>query len=135
MGIVVRELVRCLSGRVGNNPLGLAFDGANMWVANQGSNNVMKLHFDPAADITILGTFAVGTSPAYLAFDGANMWVTNNGSNTVTKLSLSGEVLGTFAVGTQPLGIAFDGANMWVAKSWQQQRDRAELEPGGSRHL
>ena len=27
---------------VGTNPLGVAFDGANIWVANQGSNTVSK---------------------------------------------------------------------------------------------
>jgi DNA-binding beta-propeller fold protein YncE len=27
---------------VGNNPQGVAFDGANMWVANGGSNTVSK---------------------------------------------------------------------------------------------
>jgi DNA-binding beta-propeller fold protein YncE len=28
---------------VGNQPAGVAFDGANIWVANQGSNTVSKL--------------------------------------------------------------------------------------------
>jgi len=28
---------------VGTNPVGVAFDGANIWVANAGSNNVSKL--------------------------------------------------------------------------------------------
>lgn len=28
---------------VGTTPIGVAFDGANMWVANVGSNNLTKL--------------------------------------------------------------------------------------------
>jgi len=28
---------------VGNQPTGVAFDGANIWVANQGSNTLSKL--------------------------------------------------------------------------------------------
>ncbi len=101
------------SFRVGMNPNGLAFDGANMWVVNYSSNNVMKL---AASDGTLLGTFNVGTNPYAAAFDGANMWVVNYVSNTVTKLRASdGALLGTFNVGIAPRSVAFDGANMWVA--------------------
>ncbi|MGA8763019.1 MAG: hypothetical protein WB562_09160 [Candidatus Sulfotelmatobacter sp.] len=96
---------------VGTNPRGVCFDGANIWVANYGSNTVTKL---AANDGTVLGTFNVGTAPANVAFDGANVWVTNFGSNNVTKLRASdGTALGTFAVGIEPFGIAFDGANIW----------------------
>ncbi len=68
---------------VGTGPIGVAFDGANIWVANLSSNNVTKLR---ASDGTTLGTFAVGTSPHGVAFDGANIWVANDSSNTVSKL-------------------------------------------------
>jgi hypothetical protein len=99
----------------GNNPNGVAFDGANIWVANAGSNSVTKLR---ASDGANLGGFAVGTSPRGVAFDGANIWVANSVSNNVTKLRASdGASLGTFTVGTSPLGVAFDGANIWVANS------------------
>src|SRR5215469_3782723 len=68
---------------VGSAPFGVAFDGANVWIANFNSNNVTKLR---ANDGVILGTFTVGTSPSTLAYDGANMWVANTHSNNVTKL-------------------------------------------------
>ena len=55
---------------VGSAPFGVAFDGANIWVANSGGNNVTKL---PASDGANLGTFAVGDSPQGVAFDGANI--------------------------------------------------------------
>jgi len=98
---------------VGNNPHGVAFDGVNIWVANNGS--VTKLR---ASDGTNLGTFAVGTNPNGVAFDGANIWVANTGSNNVTKLRASdGANLGSFTVGTAPFGVAFDGANIWIANS------------------
>ena len=67
---------------VGTQPTAIAFDGANIWVANYGSNNVTKLR---ASDGTILGTYAVGTCPHAIAFDGANIWVANCVSNNVTK--------------------------------------------------
>ena len=80
---------------------GIAFDGANIWVANYGSNNVTKLR---ASDGAILGTYAVGSNPVGIAFDGANIWVTNSGSDNVSKLRASdGAVLGTYAVGNGPL--------------------------------
>jgi len=89
---------------VGSEPFGVAFDGANIWVANEGGNSVTKLR---ANDGTNLGTFAVGTEPFGLAFDGANIWVANGISNTVTKLRASdGATLGTFGVGILPLGVA-----------------------------
>jgi hypothetical protein len=97
---------------VGTQPRGVCFDGANIWVANYGSNSVTKL---AANDGTVLGTYAVGSLPAGVAFDGANIWVTNFGSNNVTKLRASdGTVLGTFSVGATPFGIVFDGTNIWV---------------------
>ena len=100
---------------MGSHPCGIAFDGANIWVANHGSNNVSKLR---ASDGAVLGTYAVGAVPSGIAFDGANIWVANHGSNNVTKLRASdGAVLGTYAVGTSPAGIAFDGANIWVTNS------------------
>ena len=68
---------------MGGSPRGLAFDGANIWVANETTNTVTKLR---AADGANLGTFAAGTSPFGVAFDGANIWVANAGSNTVSKL-------------------------------------------------
>ena len=50
----------------------LAFDGANIWVADNASNTVTKLR---ASDGTCNG----------VAFDGANIWVTNYNSSTVSK--------------------------------------------------
>lgn len=55
---------------VGQQPYGVAFDGANMWTANYISNTVSKLQ---ANDGTVLGTFTVGAAPVGLVFDGANI--------------------------------------------------------------
>jgi len=96
----------------GTGPVALAFDGENMWVANQGSNNVTKLR---ASDGSVLGSFPVGNLPQSVVFDGANIWVTNFSSNSVTKLRASdGALIGTFPTGQFPEGAAFDGANVWV---------------------
>ena len=98
---------------VGDVPVGIAFDGANVWVANNGSNNVTKLD----ASGNTLGTFPVGGEPIGVLFDGTNIWVSNFADDTVTKLDPSnGKALGTFSVapGDGPEGLAFDGTNIWV---------------------
>ena len=58
--------------RVGSGPIGLAFDGANIWVVNQNDRTVTKLR---ASDGTNLGTFGVGQTPQGAAYDGTNIWV------------------------------------------------------------
>ena len=96
----------------GSGPRGLAFDGANIWVTNQASNNVTKLR---ASDGANLGTFAVGTGPIGIAFDGANVWVMNGSSSNLTKLRASdGANLGTFPA-SNGFDVVFDGANIWLA--------------------
>ncbi len=61
----------------------MAFDGANIWVTNNGSDTVTKLR---ASDGDLQGTFTVGDGPRGVAFDGANIWVVNSDDDTVTKL-------------------------------------------------
>src|SRR5574339_257738 len=65
---------------VGRNPDAIVFDGANIWVANQLGDSVMKLS---AHDGTILGTFPTGNKPVALAYDGENIWVANKFSHNV----------------------------------------------------
>lgn len=86
---------------VASTPAALVFDGTNIWVANQKTNNVTKLR---ASDSANLGNFPAGIYPVDVAFDGANIWVTNRDGNTVTELSAnSGATLGTYPVGSYPL--------------------------------
>src|SRR5215813_7934000 len=96
-------------------PSAIAFDGANMWIANLNDNTVTKLR---ASDGALMGTFSVGRRPDGLAYDGANMWVANRDDSTVAKLRASdGAVVATFPVGAAPAGLVFDGFNIWVANA------------------
>src|SRR5215472_14783786 len=71
---------------VGKEPVGIAFDGANIWTANSGDGTVTKLR---ASDGTVLGTFSsVGSAPTGVTFDGADIWVSSLGG-TVSKLRAS----------------------------------------------
>jgi DNA-binding beta-propeller fold protein YncE len=98
---------------VGRSPSAILFDGTNIWVANQLSDNLMKLS---ASDGSNLGTFPTGTRPVALAFDGANIWVANKFSNNVMKVRASdGVLLETIKVGRAPEALLFDGSSVWVA--------------------
>jgi hypothetical protein len=98
---------------VGNSPISVGYDGANIWVVNLNGGSVTKLR---ASDGTNLGSFPTGTgNPNSVAFDGANIWVTTNGStNNVTKLRASdGANLGSFSFAGGSSGVVFDGSSIW----------------------
>src|SRR5580704_16620710 len=98
---------------VGQSPDGVAFDGANIWTANNGDGTVTKLR---SSDGAALGRFSVGGRPSGVCFDGADIWVSDNFGSSVTKLRASdGQVLGKFTVGHQPYWMAFDGGSIWIA--------------------
>ncbi len=102
---------------VGNQPYGLAFDGANIWAANFNDGTVSEVRTN---DGTLLGTFSSGGGEPYgVTYDGANVWVSNQ-TNNVTKLrGTDGKLLGTFAV-PLPGWMAFDGSNIWVPSAQTQ---------------
>ena len=104
---------------VGTNPSGMAFDGTNIWVTNQGSDNVIVIL---AATGAIQNTFPVGPpllgssyGPSAIAFDGTHMWITNSNTNTVVRMALNGTIVKTCATGSYPNAVAFDGTNIWTA--------------------
>jgi len=107
-----------------SGPVGIAYDGTNLWTANCGGNGcpgnaVAKI--EPPFSTQKVRYYSVGSGPWSLAFDGANIWVVNYNGGTVTKLlAKDGSVTGTFlpcvtdGSAKKPQGIAFDAANMWV---------------------
>ncbi len=97
---------------VGHNPLGIAFDGANLWVANRGDATITKLR---ASDGTILGTFGTIGAPYGVAFDGQNIWATlPDAASAVEMRASDGRIIYTPYAGSGAGGIAFDGVNMWA---------------------
>lgn len=99
---------------VGTQPIGLAQDAqGDIWVSNQGSNNVSRLDTTGA----VLGTFGVGNTPTMVAFDpSGNLWVTDSGTGVVSKLSPTGTSLGTYPAkaGARRLGIDSTG-RVWTS--------------------
>jgi outer membrane protein assembly factor BamB len=95
---------------VGTDPQGIAFDGANMWVANQKSNNITKLR---VSDGAVLGTYTTASQSSNVVFDGTYIWVSCTGS--VVKLNAAnGALIAKYSAGG-PYGVAFDGADVWVS--------------------
>ena len=66
----------------GSISAGVAFDGANIWVAIFGGSVVTKLR---ASDGVLLGSVPVAGTPEELVFDGTSIWVTIPFGNTVSK--------------------------------------------------
>jgi hypothetical protein len=99
---------------VGFNPRGIAFDGAHVWVSNNGGDTVSKVR---SSDGEVVGTYSSGGgSPWGIAYDGTNIWVVNNGTNTVSKMrARDGSTIGTYTLGgTYPVGVTYDGTHIWV---------------------
>jgi YVTN family beta-propeller protein len=99
-----------------NSPVGVLYDGAHIWVTDQGAGTLLKLD----ASGNILQTVTVGSSPQAPVFDGANIWVPNSGSNSITVVQAStGNVVATIAKDPSnqldlPLGASFDGERILV---------------------
>lgn len=105
--------VTIVSGSLGNQPEGIAFDGQRIWTANQGpTGSVSIVTLSPSVSVTTVTT-GFG-NPNGIIFDGANMWVTDQGDNTIKKLDSSGNILVSVSVGSGPKHPAFDGTNIWV---------------------
>jgi DNA-binding beta-propeller fold protein YncE len=92
--------------------LGIAFDGANIWIANRNDATVSKLL---ASDGTVLGTFPAPGGPYGVAFDGTYVWVSGDLYLRILRAS-DGVQIASHQIQTE--GVAFDGAFVWtVAQS------------------
>jgi hypothetical protein len=98
---------------------GIVYDGANMWVTDNISGSVDKLHKLDSAG-AILQSVDVGSTPLYPAFDGTNIWVPNLSSNTVSVVRAAGGFAGTVLATLSGNGLsfprqaAFDGERILV---------------------
>ncbi len=95
----------------GPAPMGLAFDGTDLWVSDFETNRIYRLDADGevAAEIP-----SPGFGPVDLAFDGTNLWCADFENGRAYGLDVDGNILG-FAntPGTSPVGLAFDGEEFW----------------------
>jgi hypothetical protein len=91
---------------------GATFDGANIWVTDNGANRLFKL--DSAG--AILQTVTVPTGPRMLVFDGANLWIPTSSSAVAVVRASNGTILATLTgngLGNS-YAAAFDGQRILV---------------------
>jgi len=119
-------------------PEAVVFDGTNLWVVHQFSNEVVKVaglqRPIAAAQIAVVErgrAVTVGRRPVAAAFDGTNIWVANFYDGTVTKLQASdGMPLGTFDVGDGAAGVKFDGTGVLVVANGESSVTKLRGQDG-----
>jgi hypothetical protein len=96
----------------------IAFDGANLWLAN-------APNFSDSGSLTIVHTGAtypwatdtiaanVG-DPIGILYDGQNIWFADSASVSLKKVDPVGAVIQEVPLATGPDYLVFDGANIWV---------------------
>lgn len=96
-------------------PIGILYDGANMWVTDRGTTPGKMFKLDQNG--AIIQTVTVGDLPSLPVFDGTNFWVPNSTSNSVTVIRAStGDIIATLTGNglSGPFGTAFDGERILV---------------------
>lgn len=123
--------LRSAAGVSAQSPIAIAFDGANMWTANNGSNSVSRI--TPVGVVTHF-TLPAGAQPMDIAFDGTNMWTANFGTHNVTRIGPTGVTtsFGGLPANSQPMSIAFDGVNLWTANARTSNVSRIAVASTGS---
>jgi hypothetical protein len=122
------------STNVGIAPLGMAYDGARVWVTDYTSSDVTVV----SADGVVLKTFTLpaNANPEGILFDGTYVWVANNGvgstlSNTVSKYDAATLTLvANYPVGLAPADLAFDGTYVWLTNSYSDNVVKLDRRTG-----
>ncbi len=102
----------------GQSPLGIAWDGAALWVVDTLDLENYKIYKIDPADGRVLSSFdCPAMLPDGLAWDGSRLWLVDGMDSKLMQLDAStGEVLKALAApGTYPTGLAWDGSALWVA--------------------
>jgi hypothetical protein len=92
------------------SPVGILFDGANLWVTDVGLNTIKKL----ASNGSVIQSVNVG-GPGVAGVDGSNIWVPNFGVTSHGCPARDGVVLATLTGNglNNPFQAAFDGNSFW----------------------
>jgi DNA-binding beta-propeller fold protein YncE len=104
---------------VGLGPQIPVFDGANIWVPNNGSNSITVVQ---ASTGNVVATISADANnllnrPVAVGFDGERILVANNAGDTVTLFKaadLSFIANAATGTGTSPYRACSDGVNFWV---------------------
>jgi ABC-type transport system substrate-binding protein/DNA-binding SARP family transcriptional activator/DNA-binding beta-propeller fold protein YncE len=114
---------------VGQSPTAITSAAGSLWVANGGTNTVMRI--DPRAHI-VIREIAVGTDPVAITATGSDVWVVNATDGTVDRINTDvNRVVGQpIKVGNQPGAIAAGPSGVWVANTGDDTVQR--IDPDSS---
>ena len=102
---------------VGMSPTFPVFDGANIWVPNNGSNSVSVVRASSGAVLATLTGNGLNT-PYSASFDGQRVLITNFGAATVSLWNAAGLTeIGTFSIPATSGQARSDGLNFWLILS------------------
>lgn len=99
--------VTTLSNSLGDNPIGITFDGSRIWTSNEGGS-VSIVNLNPLSVTNVTTGFF---NPIGILYDGNNVWATDG---DLEKLDSNGAIIQTVHVGQSPEFPIFDGTNIWV---------------------
>jgi hypothetical protein len=108
-----------LTDTLGHNPLGITYDGQNLWTANFGFPGGF-FTFGSISRLPLVGsitdTFMTGfINPTGILFDGVNLWVTDRGDASLKRVDTSnGTILQTIGLSGFVGHPVFDGTNLWI---------------------
>jgi len=106
--------VSTVASNLGDDSIGIAFDGVRIWTANFSGPSVSIVTPGLVVPWTVTTVGTGFTAPTGALFDGSNVWVTDFTVGKLFKLDAAGAILQTVTVGTQPAFPVFDGGNLWV---------------------
>lgn len=102
----------------GVNPVGMTFDGKNLWLANDGNGpgtgsiTSVNLSADPPVVTNFPQLFS---QPRGILFDGANLWVTDAGDSQLKLVNrFNGSLLQNISLSGNLGHPIFDGTNLWI---------------------
>jgi ABC-type transport system substrate-binding protein/DNA-binding SARP family transcriptional activator/streptogramin lyase len=101
---------------VGQSPTAIAYADGSVWVANGGTNTVMRIN--PRTH-EVVREILVGGDPVAIAATSSTVWVVNAADGTVDRINTAvNRVVGEpIKVGNQPGAIAAGPSGVWVANT------------------
>jgi hypothetical protein len=110
------------------NLVGALYDGANIWVADQGDDTIKKLN----SDGSIAQSVPVGLNPRFPVFDGTNIWVPNRSSNSVTVVRVKDSAGNPLAQAFELATLTGNGLNLSDTAAFDGQRILVTNSSGNS---
>ena len=116
---------------VGQSPTAITSAAGSLWVANGGTNTVMRI--DPRAHV-VVREVEVGVDPVAIAATGSDVWVVNASDGTVDRINTNvNRVVGKpIKVGNQPGAIAAGPSGIWVANTGDDTVQRIDPVSGAA---